>query len=111
MQPLFDVLAQLNQQERDDFTGWFAGLSQKDRAAVASVFASTTVDRVRTLLSIPAQNRVALFLVKKNPVESLIDGLKKKVDEINEDIEATGVPDALKTLNKKLLDDIKRKLS
>ncbi|GLI35190.1 hypothetical protein DAMNIGENAA_26230 [Desulforhabdus amnigena] len=45
MQLLFDILTELDRQERDDFTSWFASLSLKEREAVTSAFASTTVDQ------------------------------------------------------------------
>ena len=74
MQPLIDIIAQLNEGERNDFTSWFSSLSGKEREAVASVLARTTLDRIRTILSISAENRVALFLVQTDSSEEFRKG-------------------------------------
>jgi ethanolamine ammonia-lyase large subunit len=71
MQPLIDVLAQLNENERNDFTSWLSKLSQKERDRVASVVAKTTIERIRTILSVPEEQRIALFLVEYNRLEEL----------------------------------------
>jgi hypothetical protein len=79
MQPLIDIIEQLGEDERIAFTSWFSSLSVKEREAVASVIAKTTLERIRTLLSIPAENRVALFLVPTNPDQERV---KKQWQEL-----------------------------
>ena len=68
-QPMIDVIAQLDEKEREDFTSWFASLSQKERKSAASVLAKTTVERIRTLLSVPEENRISMFLVERDSWE------------------------------------------
>src|SRR5438094_3226294 len=99
MQPLFQTLGQLTDAERNDFTSWFSRLTQEEREAVSSTIA--TPDEIRTLLTIPDQNRIAFFPVKNSPVKTLVDGFSKKVDEINKDFEATGLPRFVEDLRKK----------
>jgi hypothetical protein len=82
MEPLIDILAQLNENERIDFTSWFAGLSTKERESVAAVIARTTTECIRTILSISTKDRIALFLVKKNVLDEIGDSIEKTADDI-----------------------------
>ena len=99
MQPLFKALVDLTDVERNDFTSWFSGLKPEEREAVSSTI--TTPDEIRILLTIPEQNRIAFFPVKNSPGKTLVDGFNKKVDEINKNIDATGLPQFVEDLRKK----------
>jgi hypothetical protein len=83
-QPMIDVLAQLNEKEREDFSSWFAGLTQKERKSVASVLARTSVERVRTILGIPAENRISMFLVEMNPLEEMAANAKRRRQRLSD---------------------------
>lgn len=81
MYPLIDVLAQLNEDERNDFTSWFSKLSQNERDRVASVVAKTTIERIRTILNVPEEQRIALFLVEYAPFEEVAKKFRDRMKE------------------------------
>ncbi len=76
MNALIDVLEQLNADERNDFTSWLHSLSVKERDRVASVVKLTTIERIRTVLSVPKEQRISLFLVPYSPREEFGKELK-----------------------------------
>ena len=90
MQPLIDILAQLNEDERNDFTSWFSSLGKKERESVASVLAQTTIDRVRTILSVPKEDRIALFLVQKNVFQRAFDSVNKPLSDLDRHLVESG---------------------
>jgi hypothetical protein len=87
MEPLIDVLSQLKESERNEFTSWFSSLRDKEREAVASVFARTDTQRIRTLLGVKRQDRVALFLVKRGAANTVSDEVKSILRELNRQAE------------------------
>lgn len=82
-QPMIDILAQLNENEREDFSSWFSKLSLKERKSVASVLAKTTVERIRTLLSIPKESRISMFLVEMDAWEEFGANLERESKSLN----------------------------
>ena len=100
MEPLIDVLAQLSDNERNDFTSWFSSLSKKERDSVASVLARTSIERLRVVLSVPEEQRISLFLVPYNASEELDNRIKQ-----------SGIHDDLKAIRKGLLNGIRDNLS
>lgn len=81
MNSLFEILAQLDENEREDFTSWFSKLSQKERTAVSSTLADADLEKVRVLLSVPEESRISLFLVEKNAWERFDESFKPTADE------------------------------
>ena len=81
MDSLFEILAQLDENEREDFTSWFSKLSQKERTAVASTLAGADLEKVRVLLSVPKESRISLFLVDKTAWEEFDESFKPAADE------------------------------
>ena len=84
MEPLIDILSQLSEGEKNDFTSWFSELGKKDREAVANVFARTTLERIRTVLSIPPKDRIALFLVQKNAFDHAVDSVRDTLKRLDD---------------------------
>ena len=66
MTPWLDILTKLNEGERSDLTAWFSKLSKKEQESVASVLTQTSLERIRLLLSVSADERIPLFLVEKS---------------------------------------------
>ena len=81
MDSLFEILAQLDENERENFTSWFSKLSQKERTAVASTLADADLEKVRVLLSVPEQSRISLFPVDKTAWEEFDESFKSKAEE------------------------------
>src|SRR5437868_9921213 len=77
MNPLIKLLAQLNQDEKDDLTAWLSKLSQKERESVTSALAGASPDDVRQVLSVPEGQRIALFSVKRNIFEETSKGIEE----------------------------------
>jgi hypothetical protein len=110
MEPLIDILAQLNESERNDFTSWPAHLTSKERTSVASVLARTTIDRIRTLLTITPEDRIALFLVERNSFEEALDRFQRHRRETNKQIEESPVVQRMKENRKRLWKQIRKNL-
>jgi hypothetical protein len=106
MEPLIDILAELNQDERSDFTLWFSGLTTKERDRVASLLANTTLKRIRTVLSIPASQRVAFFGVPYTKTEELGHRIRAERERLGEELENSSLN---KSLNE-FLEDQRKKL-
>jgi len=69
MKPLIDVLAEMNDLERQDFSEWFAKLNEREKQAVLKTLQKTTSDRVCTLLSLPADMRITILKGPKSILE------------------------------------------
>lgn len=89
MQRLIKILGQLNDDERNNLTSWFAKLSHRERENVAMTFSKISIDEVRIILNIPEEQRISLFLVDSSfsptdRIDTVNTKLKNATDELRQ---------------------------
>ena len=92
MQKLIQLLGQLNDDERNDLTSWFAKLTQRERENISTSLSKMSIDEIRVVLDIPEKQRISLFLVDQSfsvndRIDTINTKLKNSADELDQWLE------------------------